>query len=471
MRSLEILLLLFAVIAVVQVFAFQHPQPQLGRRVGVALLAVLALIAQILFEGSRWQIYPVYAVAVFTLLFAIVRSGARVTALSRWGGLAVSLGLLAIGAGLAWALPVPSLPRVSPLGTFNHFFSDESRTEAYGPQPGGPRQFVAQFWYPADPAAIAGQAPQPWSPEVSAFGAALAAEAGLPSLFLGHLTLASSGAYADAPLGGVDADRLPVVIYSHGWTGFRTIAATSVERLAAKGFIVIAPDHTYGSMGTVFPDGSVHLNDPRAMPDDEDPRRQEGIEQLVDSYAGDLRHLLDLLPKFHSGEIPSPLEGRIDLDRIGVFGHSTGGAAVVEVAKTDPRVKAVVGLDIWGEPISPDLRAKPRSIPAASIRSQDWHDNRVKDRDVLYQVLDTFAAPAHDLYLAGSKHGDFTMFPLFSPVAHLLVPHQRGAVSPADALDSVDGYLVDFFRTNLDAGATPVLPDPLHPALRPATRP
>ncbi|MFM1920940.1 MAG: hypothetical protein RLZZ303_2574, partial [Candidatus Hydrogenedentota bacterium] len=201
MRSLEILLLLFAVIAVVQVFAFQHPQPQLGRRVGVALLAVLALIAQVLFESARWQLYPIYAVAVFTLLFAIVRSGAPVTALSRWGGLAVALVLLLIGAGLAWTMPVPSLPRVSPLGTFNHFFRDESRTEAYGPQPGGPRRFVAQFWYPADPAAVAGQAPQPWSPEVGAFGAALAGEAGLPSVFLGHLTLAGSGAYADAPLG------------------------------------------------------------------------------------------------------------------------------------------------------------------------------------------------------------------------------------------------------------------------------
>lgn len=473
MRPLETALLLFTFIAVVQVFAFNHPQPQLGRRVGVALLAVAALLLHVFIEGARWQCYPVYAVTVFTLLAAIMRSSGPTTRLFRWGGLLGSLVLLALGGGIAWALPVPVLPRVATLGTFNQFLTDDTRTESYGPSPGGPRKYVAQFWYPADPGSIIGKGAQPWSPESMRFGKAIADEVGVPAIFLSHLGMTTSNAYADAELSSEHGDKLPVVLYSHGWTGFRTIAASEVEALAAAGFIVIAPDHTYGAMGTVFPDGSVHLNDPEAMPADKDPNRQAGIEKLVDSYAGDLKHLLDLLPKLDSGEIASPLKGRIDLDRIGVFGHSTGGAAVVEIAKSDERVKALVGLDIWGEPVSAELRAKPRDIPAASIRSQDWHDNRTKDRDILYQILDSFATPTLDLYLADSRHGDFTILPIFSPIVGRLIPHQRGTVSAADALESVDGFLVDFFTAHLKPSGKPlpVPPETTHPALRPATRP
>lgn len=291
----------------------------------------------------------------------------------------------------------------------------------------------------------------------------------MPGFLLDHMTLMKSNAYANAPAAGPEGLRYPVVLYSHGWTGFRTIASNQIEAIAAAGFIVIAPDHTYGAAGTLAEDGSVILNNPKAMPAKDDPHRQEGIEKLVDSFAGDLQYLLDTLPKLDSGEVPSPLKGRFDLMNIGVFGHSTGGGAAVELAKDEPRIKAMVGLDIWCEPVSPQLRDKPRDIPFASIRSQDWHDHRDVDRQILHEIMGTFSGPKYDLYLAGSRHGDFTMVPLISPFVRYLVPSQRGTTPAQDATDAVDSFLAAFFLQYLKPTSGIALPPPpavIHPALK-----
>lgn len=472
MRTFELLLVLAAVGGVAHLLAVRKPGQSPASRLIWPTCFLLVLLAQVLIEGSRWQLYPLYLVTVSVGVAHLLRS----RTLMHRAGMVLTLLLAVTGGFLAYALPVLQLPPIAqPLGTFSTFLTDDSRTEYYAPTPGGPRKFMTQFWYPADANDVAGKQPDPWSPEIVAFGRALADAQGLPNFLLDHMSLAESHAYASAKPAGKDDQRFPVVLYSHGWTGFRTIAANEVERIAAAGFIVIAPDHTYGAAGTVFPDGEVVLNNPKAMPEKGSADRQAGIEKLVDSYAGDLRYLLDILPKLDSGEIPSPLKGRIDLSRIGVFGHSTGGGAVVEAVKQDERIKAIVGLDIWCEPVSPALRDTPRNIPIASIRSQNWHDNRADiDRDILYQILASFSGPKYDLYLADSQHADFTIVPLISPIVRYILPGQRGTLPAADAVESVDGFLAAFFQQYLqpESGVKlPEAPATSHAALRQAVPP
>jgi hypothetical protein len=471
MRPFEMGLFIVCLTGSLYLFAVNAPKRGVVLRVAWPVLFLLAFAGHAAAEGLRWQMYPLYLGALILAVASLLNSGPR-PALGRWGGFAFTL-LLVLAAGfLSSSLPVFRLPAVSkPLGTFSLFLTDTSREEYYAATPGGPRQFMVQVWYPADAASVAGSTPAPWSREISAIGSELAKGEGLPTFLLEHLDYVKSNAYTDAAPEGPAEKRLPVVLYSHGWTGFRTIAASECERIAAAGFIVIAPDHTYGSAGTVFPDGKVMLNNPKAMPEKNDPERQAGIEKLVDSYVGDLRFLLNTLPRLDSGEEASPLKGRIDLARIGVFGHSTGGGAAVELAKSDERIKAIAGLDIWGEPVSPEFRALPRPIPVASIRSQDWHDTRTVDRDMLHQFLDTFGEPKYDLYLEGSRHGDFTVVPIISPLMQMLVPHQRGTTPAAAALDSVDGFLAAFFLQSLvpDSGVSlPAAPATSHPLLKQA---
>src|SRR5262245_18086457 len=54
-----------------------------------------------------------------------------------------------------------------------------------------------------------------------------------------------------------------------------------------------------------------------------------------------MRFTLDQLEKLNA-DARSPLRGRFDFERVGVFGHSFGLSVAAQLAKDDPRVRAAV---------------------------------------------------------------------------------------------------------------------------------
>ena len=149
---------------------------------------------------------------------------------------------MGLAAALGFVLPVPELPVPSgpeSIGTVSFELVDHEREEIYGPNPGGPRRFMAQVWYPGtDPI---GLDPVPWSEDWDVVAPSMARSLLLPSWFLNHTEYVESHTYSSL---AVAAGTYPVVIYSHGWKGFRTIAINQIETLVSNGYIVIAPDHT-----------------------------------------------------------------------------------------------------------------------------------------------------------------------------------------------------------------------------------
>ncbi len=138
------------------------------------------------------------------------------------------------------------------------------RLEPYGPQPDTtPRRIMVQVWYPAE--ADDGAEPGPWTDDFDVIGPAMSRRLGFPGFFLSHTRYSRSHSFEDAPpLSGL----FPLVIYSHGWTGFRGIAVNQAESLASHGYIVVAADHTYGAVITRFRDGTIAGFDPVALPDE-----------------------------------------------------------------------------------------------------------------------------------------------------------------------------------------------------------
>ncbi len=64
----------------------------------------------------------------------------------------------------------------------------------------------------------------------------------------------------------------------------------------------------------------------------------------------DVRFLLDTLTKWNKKDPNALLQGKLDLERIGMFGHSYGGATTAEALAQDNRLKAGVSLEggFWG---------------------------------------------------------------------------------------------------------------------------
>jgi predicted dienelactone hydrolase len=155
--------------------------------------------------------------------------------------------------------------------------------------------------------------------------------------------------------------------------------------------------------------------------------------------------------------------GRLDLDHLGLFGHSTGGGTALEVCGQDPRCDAALGLDVWVEPVSDEIRAAGLRQPLLFLSAPDWISEANQRTGQAF-----YAASDSDRYLltvAGSDHFDFTDFPGFSPLTPYLgvAVTNQGATTQA----AVQAYTLAFFNHYLRGTPEPLLtgPSPKFPTI------
>ena len=430
----------------------------------LAWLAPLAAVAGVLqwgMERYRWQMVPLYVLTVALLAWRWPRLLGRPSAPARrrgvWLGGLVGAIVLAVAALPPVLFPVPRLPTPGgpeAIGTVSFQWTDPTRPEINTADPNDVRTIMVQFWYPATPAP--GAQPGPWMDRLDVAGPTIARYLGLPSFFLDHAALVTTHSYPGAPVNSNTAP-LPVVIYSHGWNGFRTVNLNQSEALASHGYVAVAVDHTYGAMFTVFPDGRVAPNNPAALPP-ETPKDAytAGTQKVEATYAADLRFVLDQLVLVNSGAIPSPLTGRLDLTRVGLYGHSTGGGAVVLACSQDKRCQAGLGMDAWLGPVPPPVINQGLSQPFLFMRSETWS---TAQNDALLDTLYTGArAGVMRMTIRGTKHYDFTMLPLLTPLAPVL--GLKGPIDGQRGLAIITDYLLAFFDQTLKGQAQPLLTGP-----------
>src|SRR5205814_741802 len=126
--------------------------------------------------------------------------------------------------------------------------------------------------------------------------------------------------------------------------------------LASRGYVVIALSAPYESAVSVLPGGQVvgQTTHPGVM----GPPPHPDVERLIDIRAADSSFVLDQLSRLAQVEPASPLAGHLDLQHVGIVGHSIGGATAVQVMAAYPRFK--VGVDLDGKLFGtePDARLK-----------------------------------------------------------------------------------------------------------------
>jgi hypothetical protein len=364
-----------------------------------------------------------------------------------------------VAAALPIILPVPRLP--TPLGPYAvgsvlYDWTDTTRAEAYSSDPNAKRELMVQIWYPAQPTADAKT-----MPFLNNFDVALPAFTQflkLPSFALDHLRLVHTHSNGDAPVRN-DGGPYPVVIYSHGYDGYRTASSNQMEALASEGYIAVAIDHPYAAMFTIFSDGRLVVNDPAMLPPAgrNQPGDQEAREKLQATLVADQRFVMDQLQRLNDGELDSRFVGKLELQRIGLTGVSLGGGAMVWTCHLDVRCKAGLIQDGWYEPLPDTVVAEPLRQPFMFMQSDTnmWKMDNLARLDTLYQGV---SAPAFHLKLAGILHLDFGDYPLLTPLSALLP--ERGTLNGERTLHVVDAYLVAFFDEYLKNEPSPLLNGP-----------
>jgi len=247
--------------------------------------------------------------------------------------LLVALVVLA-GAPAAAATPAQpealAIPRANgfPVGTTIAALTDPSRREPFI-RASRPRSIVVQLWYPTS--RKRGATAAYVSPAV-----ARQIGRGIPGAYRA-LSRARTHAFANAPAlhreGG-----WPVVVFSPGYGVERQLYTGLVGDLASRGFVVIAIDHPQDANVVTFPDGHTVVRG-------DVPENQATIDKALATRVADVRFLLDQLEARPAIASAGPTRADLDLTRIGMFGHSLGGATAANVMLTDPRVVAGADLD------------------------------------------------------------------------------------------------------------------------------
>lgn len=425
-------------------------------------LAVLLAIIHLGIEGYRWQMIPGYLGTAVLFLINLRRLQDRDPGPFPHARLQAALGLLFLAAAIALPilLPVPKLPPMTgshAVGTNIVYLVDEKREEIYTEEAGDKRRVMAQIWYPA---ARTGEGETAvFLPQLDAAGPVLARQFDLPPFLFDHLNLSPLDIRKDVPVAG--NGPFPVVIFSHGLSGIRAQNTSMMRELASHGYVVGAIDHTYGNAISVFPGGETILYDPCRLFADCDADYVEA-NPLVEQWAGDVAFLLDEMAAW-TADPDHHFAGAFNLDRVGVFGHSTGGGATLQFCMEDSRCDAGLGLDAWVLPVDAAVLATPPSQPFMFISTPRWlgAENQAHGR----AILEALPNDAYELTLAETGHYDFTDLVLISPLTPLL--GLSGEIDSAYALEVETAYLLTFFDQYVRMEDNPFLDDPSpYPELR-----
>lgn len=436
MRLFESILLLILLVIIYQlVFSKRKPEKPMQS----VLFALIIIMIHVMVEGNRWQMIPAYMSFGFIYLrikIGVLKFTQRFHKLI-WGVWIVFVLVL------PYLVPVIELPKPTGpylIGTEIFHWKDSSRSEWFTPEiDDDRRELMVQVWYPAS--SVKGE-PIPYLDNLKIRQEAIAAAGDLPSFLVGHIDLTKTHSYEDAPiLNGYH----PMLILSHGITGYRQIHTSLVEHLTSHGYIVVAPDHTFDCNLTVFPDG--HLSDYRSditgHPDSVRIRRQQ-----LNTRVADIRFLIDSMlshPKFQSV---------IDTMKIGVLGHSYGGATSIQVAFEDSRINAVLVLDSWMNPIPDHIIETGIDQPFLYIGRPHWNDSDYPNSPVrLTHFISSLEGESHHYILKGSRHLDFCDLPLFTPLSGFFL--ETGTIPAAKAVsitNSLVGSFFDHFLKKIDNG-------------------
>jgi len=441
MRTFEILSCLLALLPILTLlFAAQ-------RRVLVLLSLVPVIVAiglHLAVEGGHWQLGPLYLAVLLVMICCL--AGPRLWRWARITAAAFGLVLLAAAVGLSWMVPMFRLPKPTgqeAVGTQILHLVDPNRPETGGSSPSGKRELMVQAWYPAQP--------------TGRDHLAVYQRRGEVTLRASYRSVLRTNSYMNAAV--KQGGPYPVILYNPGWMGERTEGTFATEELASHGYVVVAIDHTFYGGLVEFPDGRV--TDSSGAPEIGNFENSTVEEQwalgsrYVHLEADDDVSVLNELEAMNA-DPQSAWFHKLDMTRVAAMGFSIGGATASQIAYQDARIKGALNMDGWtfgdagtyglAKPWMVIYEDKKQTVPSAEeLDSGPLPIQRMKHADMrdYSQVLKSMEGNGgYLLFVAGTRHVDFTDRSMFSPLSSRT---GGGSVPPTRVHTIANAYAVAFF--------------------------
>jgi dienelactone hydrolase len=346
---------------------------------------------------------------------------------------------------------LPALAGPYPVGRMITQWTDTARQETLGGEAGQPRTLSVWMWYPTQP----GGASLPYMP--GEWARAREADRGIASLLF--QAIASTHSHAtDAPLAS-QGGPFPVLVFEPGLGPLLPEYASLTEDLASRGYVVIGLNPTYSASITMLDGWVIERSDLGTIADNATPEQaQQRGDELVEVWAADDRFAIDQATRLNS-DLSSPFAGRLDLEHVGLLGHSFGGAAAFEACSLDERCTAAADVDGW--PFGGVVQAgldRPALLISSKAGSEADTPASQKANEELAAIL-AQAPQGYHVTIRGARHFNFTDMAVgFNPVGRPL--GILGSIDGARGLRIASAYLAAFFDQTLKGQASPLLQGP-----------
>jgi predicted dienelactone hydrolase len=273
-------------------------------------------------------------------------------------------GLLGVGLllGSLWLEHRTGIALPAPTGSFavgraTYAWADDGTSDTLARVSGKKRELLVWIWYPSPAGQSAAMMddylPAPLRAELERDRGAL-----ISKFLTRDLSKVHGHSIRNADV-STQQRSYPVVIMRAGASAGIANYSTLAEDLASHGYVVVGFDAPYRTSVVVFPDGRVIRRTPENNPEiceSQAPAQQAGcVNRVLTAWIADTAFVLDRLERLNISDSSGKFTGRLDMTRVGVFGHSFGGATAAQFCHDDSRCKA--GVDVDGQPFGSVVQA------------------------------------------------------------------------------------------------------------------
>lgn len=264
-----------------------------------------------------------------------------------------------------------------------------------------------------------------------------------------------------------NADKTyPLVVFSHGAFGFSGSNYSTFAELASNGYVVASIGHTHHAFYTMDTNGTLttvdtdFINKAAKINAVHDTRNIEDIYNTTKAWmklrTDDVDFVLNKILAECKNDNADTLFSIVNTEKIGLMGHSLGGAASAQIGRIRGDIDAVIVLDgtMLGEEVAFKngtvvLNDVPYPVPLLNVYAEDHYTNSMElvgnDYNNFYATKN--AIDAYYTVFENAGHLNFTDLPLFSPILAKMLG--VGTVDARYCIKTTNAIVLEFFNCYL----------------------